>query len=480
MIIGRKLEIETLRKYYESDESEFLVIYGRRRVGKTFLVRQFFSDEFFFYATGIAPEESDKRQLQVNLERFGKNLNLYGIDKVAAPISWMDAFDRLIKGIKNDKKSEKKVIFLDEMPWMDTPKSCFIQALEYFWNSFASARNDIVLIVCGSSSTWISRKLFNSRGGLHNRVTGRLLLRPFTLKESEDYFRSRDIIIDRKDIAEAYMIFGGIPYYLKQWDGRYSLPQNVDKLIFKEDSPLKNEFNNLYASLFSNSNAYVEVVRAICSKQKGLSREEIIDGTSLTDGGTLSEILENLVTSGFIRYYSRFPGKKRNGLYQLTDNFSLFYLTFAEGNPGQNENFWSDLHETPRLTAWRGYAFEQLCLKHVNQIKWALGIIGVATDIYSWKSKSSNPGAQIDLIISRADRIINLCEIKFAKYEFEIKKDYADKLRNKVFAFGNETGNSATTHLTFITTYGIKRNAYSNMVQSEVLLDDLFVDFIRR
>ena len=479
MLIGRRQEIETLRRFHESNDAEFLVVYGRRRVGKTFLVRQYFEDRFFFYATGIAPEDSDRTRLRVNLERFGKNLNQYGIDRAGAPASWMEAFDRLKEGVVANGANGKKVIFLDEMPWMDTPKSCFVKALEYFWNSFASARPDVLLIACGSASAWVSQKLFNSRGGLHNRITGRLLLRPFTLGECEEYFRSRGIVIDRKDIAEAYMVFGGIPYYLKHWDGRYGLPQNIDRIVFKEDAPLKNEFSNLYASLFSNSSQYVEVVRALSGKSQGLLRDEILGATGLTDGGTLSEMLQNLAASGFIRYYARFPGKTRNGLYQLIDNFSLFHQTFVEGNPGQNEHYWSDLHETPRLIAWRGYAFEQLCFKHIDQIKRALGISGIAADIFSWKSRISDPGAQVDLVISRADRIVNLCEIKFAKYEFEIKKDYAEKLRNKAFAFGNETGANAATRLTFVTTYGVKRNAYSNMVQSEVLLDDLFMDPMR-
>ena len=479
MLIGRKQEIEILKKYHESNESEFLVVYGRRRVGKTYLVRQYFNDEFYFCATGVAPEDSSTARFRVNMERFGKSLNQYGIDQAGAPATWMEAFDRLRDGIVNSGPTGKKVIFFDEMPWMDTPKSGFVRALEYFWNSFASARTDILFIVCGSASAWISHKLFDNKGGLHNRVTGRLLLQPFTLIECEQYFRSRGIVIDRKDIAEAYMIFGGIPYYLKHWDGRYSLPQNIDRIVFKEDAPLKNEFNNLYTSLFSNSPQYTEVVRALATKTKGLLREEIIENTTLTDGGTLSEILQNLLASGFIRHYSRFPGKARNGLYQLVDNFSLFHLSFIEGNTGQNEHYWSDLHETPRLIAWRGYAFEQLCFKHINQIKRALGIAGIASDVYSWKSRTSEPGAQIDLVISRADRIVNLCEIKFAKYEFEINKGYAEKLRNKVFTFGNETKTSTATHLTFITTYGVKRNAYSNMVQSEVLLDDLFTDLMR-
>jgi len=474
MLVGRKQEIEVLKRYHSSDEAEFLVLYGRRRVGKTFLVRQYFHDKFFFYSTGVAPEDSDKANLQINIERFYKNLEHYGMGNNQATATWMEAFDRLREGIEASATHEKKVIFLDEMPWMDTPKSSFIRALEYFWNSFASARQDILLIACGSASTWISRKVFNNREGLHNRITGRLLLRPFTLVECEEYFRMREIVIDRRDIAEAYMIFGGIPYYLKYWDGRYSLPQNVDRIVFREDAPLKNEFYNLYASLFRNSSQYIEVVKTLSVKAKGLSRDEILSATGMADGGAVSEILQNLEMSGFIRYYSRFPGKIRNGLFQLIDNFSLFHQTFIEGNTGQNEHFWSDLHETPRLNAWRGYAFEQLCFRHIDQIKWALGIAGIATDIYSWKSKESDPGVQIDLVISRSDRIVNICEIKFSKYEFEIKKDYAAMLRNKVFTFGNETGSNATMHLTFITTFGIKQNAYSNMVQSEVLLDDLF------
>jgi len=382
--------------------------------------------------------------------------------------------------IQKDKDPGKKVIFLDEMPWMDTPKSGFVKALEYFWNSFASTRKDILLIVCGSAAAWITHKVFNSKGGLHNRITGRLLLRPFTLGECEEYFQMRGIVIDRRDITEAYMIFGGIPYYLSYWDGRYSLPQNVDRIVFREDAPLKDEFNNLYLSLFNNAAQYIEVVNALSKKSQGLLREEIVAATSLTDGGSFSEILQNLETSGFIRYYALYPGKSKGGIYQLIDNFSLFHKTFIEGNYGQNEHFWGDQHETPRLNAWRGYAFEQLCLRHIGQIKWALGIAGISSDVYSWKSRESDPGAQINLVINRADRIVNLCEIKFSKYEFEIKKDYAEKLRNKVFAFGSETRNGSTPHLTFVTTYGVKHTGYANMVQSEVIMDDLFSAPIRR
>jgi hypothetical protein len=275
------------------------------------------------------------------------------------------------------------------------------------------------------------------------------------------------------------MIFGGIPYYLSYWDGRYGLPQNVDRIVFHEDAPLKDEFESLYASLFSNSALYIEAVDALSKKAKGLTRNELTSALSQKDGGTVSEMLNNLELSGFIRYYSRFPGKASGGLYQLIDNFSLFHRAFVKGNLGKNEHFWSDLHETPRMNTWCGYAFEQLCLRHIDQIKSALSIGGVAADIYSWRSKDSKPGAQVDLVIDRADRIVNLCEMKFAKYEFEIKSDYAENLRNKLFAFGNETRTAQTPHLTFVTTYGVKQNSHSNVVQSEVTLDALFAPTFR-
>ncbi|MDR0874579.1 MAG: AAA family ATPase [Clostridiales Family XIII bacterium] len=478
-LVGRKREKDTLKRYFASKESEFVVVYGRRRVGKTYLIRQYFDDAFFFYATGVAPEQSVKPNLKANLERFGKSLEQYGMPGEREPASWMEAFDRLAEGIARAGTSGRKVIFLDEMPWMDTPKSKFISALEYFWNAFASARNDILLIACGSAATWMTQKIFKNRGGLHNRITGKILVRPFNLNECEAYFQMRDIVIDRKDIAQAYMIFGGIPYYLSYWDKRYGLPQNVDRIVFHEDAPLKYEFENLYASLFKNSEYYLEAIAALSEKAKGLSRDELVASLSQKDGGAVSEMLSNLELSGFIRYYSLFPGKTNGGLYQLIDNFSLFHQTFIKNNAGDNEHFWSDLHETPRMNTWRGYAFEQLCLRHTDQIRSALSIGGVAADIYSWRSKVSKPGAQVDLVIARADRIVNLCEIKFAKYEFEIKNEYAEKLKNKLFAFGNETQTTGTLHLTFVTTYGVKQNRYSNMVQSEVTLEALFAPDFR-
>jgi hypothetical protein len=479
-LAGRNYEVETLRMYHDSGNPEFIAVYGRRRVGKTFLIRQFFRDKFFFYATGVSPDpdltdSNGESSMDSNLERFGVSLGKYGLTGGEAPGSWMEAFDQLAAGIQRAGTSGRKVIFLDEMPWMDTPRSKFVAALEYFWNSFASSRRDVLFIACGSAASWMTKKIFNNKGGLHNRITGRILLRPFSLYECEEYFRARGIAMNRRDIAEAYMVFGGIPYYLNYWRGSYGLPWNVDNIIFAEDAPLIGEFDNLYRSLFGNSALYTDIVGVLEKKAQGLTREELVGQLAISDGGAISEALKNLELSGFIRYYSLFPGKVNGGVYQLTDNYSLFYKTFVKTNRGGNEHYWSDKNETPRLNAWRGYAFEQVCLRHTNQIRAALGIAGVAADVYSWRSKRSGQGAQIDLVIDRSDGVVNLCEIKFSKYEYEIDQSYAEKLGERVRIFESETKTRKTPHLTLISTYGMKRNKYSGVIRSEVTLDDLFV-----
>jgi len=477
-LVGRKREIRELKRYYDSNDPEFLVIYGRRRVGKTYLVRQFFENHFFFYMTGVSPiskdDVYDKSMLDINLERFHSALCEYNMVSNSKPSTWMDAFDRLKAGIVAAGNSRRKVVFLDELPWLDTPRSGFITALEYFWNSFASARSDIFLIACGSAASWITKKLFQNRGGLHNRMTGRMLINPFSLSDCEEFFRVKNIVISRREICEAYMIFGGIPYYLNYWNGRYGLPGNVDSIVFSEVAPLAGEFQELYASLFVGSEKYINVVEALSSKSVGVTREELLATLKMPDGGWLSEMLTNLEQSGFIRHYSLFPGKQNGGIYQLIDNFSLFNRAFVKGNTGKNEHLWSELYNTPRLNTWSGYAFEQLCFRHIGQIKDSLGITGVSSNIYAWRSKTSDPGAQIDLVIERADGIVNLCEIKYTKYEYAIDKKYADDLENKYFAFRNETRSKMNTHETLITTYGLKENKYANRFQSVVTMDDLF------
>jgi AAA+ ATPase superfamily predicted ATPase len=469
-IIGRENEKKQLKSLLSSDKPEFVALYGRRRVGKTFLVREFYDDDFAFYHTGVA--NTDRH---TQLDYFARALRKYGGKTVTSLESWADAFEQLTVVLESSKRKGKKIVFLDELPWLDTPKSGFVTALEYFWNSWASNKPQILLIVCGSATSWIINQLMKNHGGLHNRVTRRIMLNPFTLAESEEYLQYKDIEWERKSIAECYMIFGGVPFYMSFMERGLSISQIVDNLCFASNAPLRNEFDELYASLFRHSENHVNVIRVLSQKKKGLTREEIIKSANLPSGGGLSKTLAELEQSGFIYRYNDFSGKNGRYLYQLVDFFSLFYLNYMDTNKRIDEHFWSHYTDNAAHRTWNGYAFEQLCLAHIKQIKIKLGISGVLTDISSWRSRYAEPGAQIDLVIDRNDSVVNLCEIKYANTEFVIDKKYSESLRNKKEAFYQESKTRKSLHQTMITTFGVKYNIYSGAVQSEIVLDDLFV-----
>lgn len=468
IIVGRKKELATLNRLYSSTQSEFIAVYGRRRVGKTFLIRQFFKNKFVFQLSGLA-NATTKEQL-INF-----NLTIKRESKQNLPIAktWLEAFEQLITLIESSS-NERKVIFLDELPWIDTPRSQFIQALEHFWNGWASARNDIMLIVCGSATSWMIDKIINNHGGLHNRITYKMRLDPFNLSETQEFFLSKDMEFTQYQIAECYMAMGGIPYYLNLMQKEFSIAQNIDLLFFNENALLKTEFNNLYAALFKNSEDYIKVVETLSKKNKGLTRNEIITATKLRTNGGLSNILKNLENCGFIRSYTSFGKKERNKLYQLTDFFTLFYFKFIKANKFNDDNFWVNTINTPQHNSWAGYSFEMLCLNHIKQIKTALGISGVQTSASSWIDTTTENGAQIDLIIDRKDQIINLCEMKFSTDEYEITKHYDTILRQKKSIFMSKTKTRKAIHTTMVTTFGLKQNIYRNSIQSEVTLADLF------
>lgn len=467
-IIGRKYEQKELGQYFESKSSEFVAIYGRRRVGKTFLVRAYFNNTFDFQLTGLANVNMSQQ-----LVNFHFAIQNAGFHDATVPKNWLYAFHQLIE-LLEQSTSRRKVIFLDEMPWMDTPKSDFVPALEHFWNSWASARTDILLIACGSSTSWMLNKLINNKGGLHNRITKRLKIEPFTLRECAEYLDSFGITWDKYQITECYMAIGGIPFYWSLLKKGISLAQNIDLLFFNENGTLQNEFKNLYAALFRNSEKYIQLVELMSRKSSGLSRSELISMTKEKSGGGLSKMLEDLEYGGFIRSY-QFIGKKvRDKIYQLTDFYTLFYFRFLRSKQTKNNNFWITMIDSPQHRTWSGYAFEQVCLAHVLQIKQSLGISGVHSNNYSWRSKESENGAQVDLLIDRNDSVINLCEIKFSIHTFTIDKKYAENLRNKIGTFKDETKTPKSVFLTFISTFGIKQNEYAGIVQAEVTMDDLF------
>ena len=472
MMIGRIDEQRRLREAFESEYSEFVAVYGRRRVGKTFLVREQFHYKFTFQHTGLA-RKSTREQLQ----SFQLSLRRQGYTKAPLPGNWIEAFD-MLKDLIEWSKDRRKVVFIDEMPWMDAPRSSFLPALENFWNSFASARKDVVLIACGSATSWIVRKLLKNKRGLHNRITYRIHLQPFTLNECEQYAKQRKLGMSRLQLMEGYMALGGIPYYWSLLDKSKSLAQNIDRLFFSKDGELKGEYYELYASLFNHPEKYVAVIETLGKKRSGLSREEIIKEGKLESNGKLSEILEDLENCGFIRKYNMIGMKSKGALYQLIDCYTLFYFRFIQNNNSNDEHFWSKSIGTGEYNSWCGLAFERLCLLHSRQIKTKLGISGTISSEYAWwtDQKEGKRGAQIDLLIDRNDGVINLCEMKYTKVPFQIDANYEANLLNKRARFIEATQTRKAVHITMVSSQGLERNAYADEIQSEVSGGDLFAE----
>lgn len=469
-LVGRQYEWDLLDEVMKSGESEMVIVYGRRRVGKTFLINRFFDNTYAFKHTGVFNQSTGTQ-----LERFAASLEDYSGEAVSVPENWYKAFD-LLKAYLRTVSSEKKVVFIDEMPWLDTAESDFVSALESFWNGWAAAEDNIVLVACGSATSWMTDKLLGDKGGLFNRSATRIFLRPFNLKETEEYLKSRGFELTRYDIAECYMIMGGIPFYLKQMNPRWTLARNIDMMFFKEKGLLWDEFDHLYNTLFKNADTYIAVVEALSRKRMGMTRKEIVKEIGISDNGDFGKVLKNLVDNEFIRPYNYFGNKKRDTIYQLSDFYTMFYFSFIKDNYGRDESFWANSTDLPLRRSWAGYTFEQLCLHHLEQIRRSIGIIGVQCETSAWFSKGAEGkrGAQIDLLIDRRDRVINICEMKYSINEFTIDSEYDKSLRNKIQVFRDETKTRKALHLTMITTYGVKKNMYSNGVQSQVVLDDLF------
>ncbi len=471
-MIGRQNELAVLEDCRVADRSRLVVVYGRRRVGKTFLIREAFDYRFTFTHTGL--ENGSYRE---QLAAFWNELRRQCGASCPIPRNWMEAFEAL-KDALAASTDERKTVFIDELPWMDTKNSGFIKAVEAFWNGWASARKDVVMVVCGSAAAWMTKKVLHNRGGLFNRASRTIRLEPFTLAECEEFVLTEGLAMDRKDIAAAYMVFGGAPYYWSLLDKRESLSQNIDRLFFGRTAELADEFSRLYHSVFAVPEPYIAVVTALAKKKAGMTRAELAETVPNTaNDGNLTDLLGNLETSGFVRRYVETGNARKGSIFQLVDNYTLFYFQFVHGYSGRDSSRWSHMARDTKRTVWEGLAFERICLQHSAQIKAALGISGVETSESAWRCTSregGEKGAQIDLVIRRADRVVNLCEMKFCSERFAIDADYAERLREKIGAFKRETRTRDNCHLTFVTTYGLLRNAQSAMVQSEVTLDDLF------
>ena len=470
-MVGRREELATLKSLEQADESVFVAVYGRRRVGKTYLIRHVFDGQFTFYITGIA-----NVGLQAQLANFYAGLvrAFPWVEDKKMPNNWFFMFQLLITALENCEDAQK-VLFLDELPWLDEPKADFIPALEHFWNSWASGRRDVTLIVCGSAASWMVNNLINNRGGLHNRLTHRIRLDPFTLTECEIFLRQKSATYDRYQIVQLYMALGGIPFYLKAVDTGKSVAQNINDLCFSQKGILRIEFDNLYASLFKNAGKHITIIETLAKKAKGMERTELLKLAKLADGGTATKILKELEESSFIQKYPAFGKSNRYVLYQLTDFYSLFYLKFIKNSSDLDKDFWLNSLDHPEIRAWSGYAFEQVCLMHLDKIKQALGISGIQTRSSAWIGETDGQKAQIDLVIDRCDQVINLCEMKFSINRFDIDKRYAEELRTKIGVFKTATKTQKAIFLTLITTFGLQSSGHSGgLVQNDLTMDVLF------
>lgn len=477
IIIGRKQEQQELMRLYESGNAEFVALYGRRRVGKTYLVREMFKDCLTFYHTGLALYE-DGTPITTNdqLKHFYHSLKIYESDADHCPTDWMEAIYMLEELLDKLDDGSRQLVFIDELPWLDTNGSKIVTALDAFWNGWAAGRDNMMLVVCGSAASWMIKHFMQDTGAFYGRTSDVIKLSPFTLYESEQFLLHKGINYSRYDISLAYMVLGGIPYYLNYFHKGKSLAQNIDMVMFEKKAKLKHEFRMLFRSLFKFPENYVEIIRLLSTRHYGFTRAEIADSVGIKAGGKFSDILLALEESDFILSYRAYDAKRNETLYRLIDPFCLFYLFFIEKKKVQDNKFWQHNVNAPGLNSWKGIAFEELCLLHIPQIKQALGIAAVMTKEapYTLRGDENHDGIQCDLVIERGDRVVNLCEMKFSGEPFSIQKSYDMILRNRIATVTTGLKKTQSLQLTFITTFGVKQNMYSGIVQSEVSIDDLF------
>ena len=470
-IIGRLAEIKKLTVAVNSPRAEFIALYGRRRIGKTFLVNHVYKNQFTFKMTGVI-----EGTLKDQFTAFADAMNDYGFDMPEQPRDWMKAFIMLKNALKQKVNSgERCVIFIDELPAMDAENSNVAGAIGYFWNNWASLHDNIIFIICGSATSWMITNVIDSKGGLHDRITVEMPIHPFTLKETEQYLEDKHFVWNRQMILQAYMVFGGIPYYLSLLDSEESLVQNVDRLFFSQDMQMRREFRRLFNTLYKNPDRYIDIIKALSKSRRGLTRGEIAGVLKSANNGHLGKRLEDLVYCDLIRknVVREKEIKRKDAIYQLCDFFSLFYLTFID-RAEVEQHYWAHHVNTPEVNSWMGLTYERICMAHIGQIKHALRIDAISTLNYSWRSKTTSPAAQIDIVIERADKIVNICEVKYSHDEYNLDKEEYDKICKRKNTFIQETGLRHTPWLTMITTEGVAKGKYSEMVQSQVKLDHLF------
>ena len=473
-MVGRTKEIKELNNLYDSHRAELVAVYGRRRIGKTYLINHCFAGKFLFKHAGLAPEEESegtKGQLKKQLNHFYMSLRSYGLEGSACPNNWFEAFFLLRKLIERKDDGSRLVVFIDELPWLDGKGSSFIPAFEGFWNTFGCAQDNLFFIVCGSSTSWMENNLINNHGGLYDRVTYEIKLSPFSLHECEEFLSEKGVKLSRYDIACAYMALGGVPYYLSYIENGLSLAQNIDGLLFKKGAKLSFEFDRLFNSVFTYSDKAQQIVRLLRGRSLGYTRKEIASKTGIAEGGTLTNYLNGLIASDFVIKYAPFGYGKKEPYYKLVDPFCLFALNFAL-HEGENEEYFSQNFGSHKLNAWLGRAFENLCFNHIPEIKFALGVSGVSTSSSAFYSQED--GTQIDMILERKDNVINLCEMKFHSTPFKVDQDYFFLINRRNEAIRKKVSKKMSVRNTLISAYGVEKNAYWGVFTNVITLDDLF------
>ena len=478
-IIGREKEIRELHDLYNSGNAEFVAIYGRRRVGKTFLVDEALKGKITFRHAGLSPvdEQNRKNNLKAQLTHFFFSLQMQGMKGGKCPSSWMEAFYMLEQLLeKKTKDNKRQVVFIDELPWLDTPRSGFMTAFEGFWNTWGCHRDNLMLVVCGSASSWMLDNLINNHGGLYGRTTYEIKLHPFTLTECEEYFRGKGIRLSHYDIVQSYMIVGGIPYYLGYMKKGLSLAQNIDQLFFADGAKLHDEYDRLFASVFSNPEQMKRIVQLLAGRRLGFTRKDILSKTGLDDCGSSTRMLKALEMSDFIRPYVPFGKSLREVYYKLIDPFCLFYLKFVHTRKEMDPEFWMHNVTSASINSWRGFAFEEICFNHVDKIKKALNILGVSSRQSGWAviGDDDTEGGQIDLLIERKDNVVNMCEMKFYSELITISKAYHAKLVHRQNLLMKNLSRKTVVLPVLVTTEGLAYNEYSGIFQNVVIIDDLF------
>ena len=484
-IIGRIEEQRVLHKILDSTSAEFLAIFGRRRVGKTYLIKQFFSNKSscYFQITGVK-EGSMKEQLHEFTRTIEKTFYSAGIS-LKEPSTWMQAFEMLTYAIDQYTKKTKVILFFDELPWLATKRSRFLQALDYYWNTKWSDNAYIRLIVCGSAASWIIKNIVNNKGGLHNRITAQIRLDAFSIYETKCFLKFRGCVLNDKQLLALYMMIGGIPHYLNQIEKGLSAAQNIDKLCFTKNGMLFHEFNNLIPSLFNDYEVYNELIRLIAKQRYGMERRDILQHSRHASGGRLNQRLMELEEAGFILGFKPYGNKKKGNYYRIIDEYTLFYLHWIEPvadsirYQSKPRGYWDVLSKSSAWNSWSGYAFEAVCYKHIENIRVALHV-PVTANIGTWryvpKKGINEVGAQIDLLFDRDDGVVTLCEIKYSESAFEIDKQCAINLRNKVEVYKKRTRTEKQIFVAMVTVNGIKKTMYvDDLIAQQATLEDLLV-----